>query len=74
MSVLYLDGKKVARYDIEVEYCRGMDDYEAWFSGAVFEDGTELTDEELAQLTENYSEVLEDAAFQRRVSIADFLD
>jgi hypothetical protein len=73
MSDIYLHGKRVARYDTEVEYCRGMDDYEAWFSGAVFEDGTHLTDEELAELTENYSEVLEDAAFQRCVGIADFL-
>ena len=60
-----LNGKKVV--DVEID---GVDttDYpdfcDAYFCAGYYEDGTELTDEELEELGEAYPEVIGEMAFE----------
>lgn len=75
MKTLHLNNRKVIDAEIEVDSFRGFDDYEAWFSSAMFEDtGELLSNDELDQLSDLYSEVIAEYAYESRVSIADFMD
>lgn len=62
-----MNGKKVDRRSLEID---GVDprDYpdfcDAYISYATFEDGTQLTDDEMDELNEKYPEVVWDMAFQ----------
>lgn len=64
-TTLELKGKKV--FDIEVD---GIDfsDYpdfvDAYISYAIYEDGTELTDEELDELTDQNTDYVQDYAYE----------
>jgi ABC-type uncharacterized transport system substrate-binding protein len=70
---MQVNNKTVVSYEIEVESFRGEDDFDAYFSEAVFADGTKATDEELAQLGERYSEKLAERAYDSAVIASDFL-
>ena len=63
-----LNGKKVIDLEVEVD---GVDsrDYpdfsDAYFSGGCYEDGTDLTEDELIQLADLAGDVLYEMAFDR---------
>ena len=62
--MIFFNGKKVV--DLEVDGVDGRDfpDFsDAYFSYACYEDGTPLTDDELNELTESYSDVLWEKAY-----------
>lgn len=69
-----INGKMVVDYEVCVDSYHGPDDYEAYFKSAVFDDGTEASDDELETLTDKYSEVVAEAAWNCQVCTADFLD
>lgn len=62
---MYLNGKKVI--DVAVDGV-DMSDYpdfcDAYFYTGFYEDGTELTDNELEELGQEYPEVLNEMAFE----------
>lgn len=62
--MIIFKGKRVV--DLEVDGVDGRDypDFsDAYFSYACYEDGTELTDDELNELTESHSDVVNEMAF-----------
>ncbi len=72
---LFLNGRKVSDYAVEVDSFRGFDDCEAWFCSATFEDtGAALTVDELERLSDLYPEILAEAAYDSAVCSADFMD
>jgi len=67
-----LNGKTIAEYDIDgVDPSDAPEFVDAFFSSAVFEDGTELTDNELESLTNKYGDVLCDDAGDECVGMAE---
>jgi hypothetical protein len=67
------NGKKVIDYDIEVESFCGHDDYCAYFIAAYLEDESQLTEDELDELTEKYPEVIDQYVWDHATGMADFL-
>ena len=61
-----LNGREVVDVEVDGVDTRDYPDFcDAYFSYAVWEDtGEELTDEELEELTEKYSDVLNELAFE----------
>jgi hypothetical protein len=62
--MIIFKGKRVV--DLEVDGVDGRDypDFsDAYFSYACYEDGTELTDDELNELTESHSDIVNQMAF-----------
>lgn len=62
--MIIFNGKRVV--DLEVDGVDGRDypDFaDAYFSYACYEDGTELTDDELNELTEKFADVLWERAY-----------
>jgi len=62
--MIIFKGKRVV--DLEVDGVDGRDypDFsDAYFSYACYEDGTELTDDELNELTESHGDVVNEMAF-----------
>jgi hypothetical protein len=62
-----INGRKVNRNSLEVEGVDGSDypDFcDAYFCYGEYEDGTELTDDELIQLADLYSEVVNEMAYE----------
>jgi hypothetical protein len=62
--MIIFKGKRVV--DLEVDGVDGRDypDFsDAYFSYACYEDGTELTDDELNELTESHSDIVNRMAF-----------
>jgi hypothetical protein len=67
-----LKGRKIINWEIDgVDTADYPDFCDAYFSYAEFEDGTELTDDELETLTDAYPEVINEAAFDNCVSWAE---
>ena len=59
-----LNGRKVVDLEVDGVDSRDYPDFaDAHFSYACYEDGTELTDDELEQLTEQNSDVLHEKVF-----------
>ena len=59
-----LNGKKVVDLEVDGIDLRDSPDFaDAYFSYACYEDGTELTDDELEQLTEQNPDVLHEKVF-----------
>ena len=59
-----LNGRKVVDLEVDGIDLRDSPDFaDAYFSYACYEDGTELTDEELEQLTEQNPDVLHEKVF-----------
>ena len=59
-----LNGKKVVDLEVDGIDLRDSPDFaDAYFSYACYEDGTELTDDELEQLTEQNPDVLLEKVF-----------
>ena len=59
-----LNGRKVIDMEVDGVDSRDYPDFaDAHFSYACYEDGTELTDDELEQLTEQNSDVLHEKVF-----------
>lgn len=62
---MYLNGKKVVDAEIDgVDSTDYPDFCDAYFYVAYYEDGTELNDSELADLTDEYPDVVNEMAFQ----------
>lgn len=63
---MQLNNRPVRRTSIEVDGVDSRDfpDFcDAYFSYAEFQDGTELTEEELEQLTDEYGDVVNEMAY-----------
>ena len=59
-----LNGRKVVDLEVDGIDLRDSPDFsDAFFSYACYEDGTELTDDELEQLTEQNADVLHEKVF-----------
>ena len=59
-----LNGRKVIDMEVDGVDSRDYPDFaDAYFSYACYEDGTELTDDELEQLTEQNADVLWEKAY-----------
>ena len=59
-----LNGRKVIDLEVDGVDSRDYPDFaDAYFSYACYEDGTELTDDELEKLTEQNPEVLHEKAY-----------
>lgn len=59
-----LNGRKVVDLEVDGVDSRDYPDFsDAYFSYACYEDGTELTDDELEQLTEQNADVLHEKVF-----------
>lgn len=59
-----LNGRKVVDLEVDGIDLRDSPDFaDAYFSYACYEDGTELTDDELEQLTEQNPDVLHEKVF-----------
>ena len=59
-----LNGRKVVDLEVDGIDLRDSPDFsDAYFSYACYEDGTELTDEELEKLAEQFSDVLHEKAY-----------
>lgn len=59
-----LNGRKVIDLEVDGVDSRDYPDFaDAYFSYACYEDGTELTDDELEQLTEQNPDVLHEKVF-----------
>lgn len=69
-----INGKTVVDYEVCVDSYHGPDDYDAYFKSAVFDDGTDASDDELETLTDEYAEVVAEAAWNNRVCVADFMN
>jgi hypothetical protein len=67
-----INGKKVVDHQIEIE-TYSPDECIGWFVFALFEDGTEASEEELENLTDKYPEKIGEAGFESAVAAADFL-
>lgn len=65
MAKMTLNGKAILDYESD-----GMD-CDVYFSSAYYEDGSELTDDELCELDAAYPEVLDQEAFERAISSAE---
>jgi hypothetical protein len=61
-----LNGKKVVDLEVDGVDSRDYPDFsDAYFSGACYEDGTQLTDDELIRLSDLAADVLWEMAFDR---------
>ena len=59
-----LNGRKVVDLEVDGIDLRDSPDFsDAYFSYACYEDGTELTDDELEQLTEQNANILHEKVF-----------
>jgi len=71
---MFVNGKQVIDYEIEVDYVHDYDDYVAYFLYATYADGINLTDDELYELTDNYPEVIDQYISENYIpGMADFL-
>lgn len=62
--MIIFNGKKVVDLEVDGVDIRDYPDFsDAYFSYACYEDGTELTDEELEKLAEQFSDVLHEKAY-----------
>ena len=62
--MVLINGKKVVDLEVDGVYDWDYPDFsDAYFSNGCYEDGTPLTEEELELITERYSNVLWEMAF-----------
>lgn len=62
--MIIFNGKKVVDLEVDGVDSRDYPDFsDAYFSYACYEDGTELTDDELNELTDKFGDVLYEKAY-----------
>jgi hypothetical protein len=70
---MIFNNSDVISYEVEVEAVYAVDDYCAYFTFAQCKDGYILNEEELDELTSEYSEVIDEYVNDYLIGRADFL-
>jgi hypothetical protein len=70
---MIFNNKEIVKYEVEVESAFAIDDYCAYFTYAKCDDGYILNEDELSDLTDEYSEVIDEYVNDYFIGQADFL-